>query len=367
MATRKQIAPKTVVLTGQEQEYHAPTLVTDDPQDDDYVETAVDRVSTMLEGLDPEAKSEVKVFRVNSDGTMGYCKGYKPQEFEQGGFDMLRENFGAGKFEIRLHGIHPVSGSYRMLQRQVIVIESLVSTAPALKVVNGENPHMMELLKQLVDRQAPVTSQKESMKEMLELMVLFKSVMGGDQPKNQLSDLVAAMREMREVSKEFSPVEKDTPDTLLGALTPILKIVADSQAQRTNTPLLPSAVVPQNLSAEVNPIADLTPEQKQQYDVFQAQMNMLIVMASAKQDTQTCADSFYPMLADELLDLLEEEKWFENLVQVEPRCADHQAWITEVRNHICKMIADDHEPEIEPVKKQVPAMTVKKKTVVKTQ
>jgi len=65
---------------------------------DEIEETATDRVASMLAGINGLERSELKVYKLNQ-GSLEYCQGFKPEQFEEGNFDLLRDRFGHGEFE----------------------------------------------------------------------------------------------------------------------------------------------------------------------------------------------------------------------------------------------------------------------------
>ena len=65
------------------------------PETQQEEETATDRVAALLQIAGGADRAEIKVYRMNA-GQMEYCQGFKPTEFEDGNFDMLRDRFGAG-------------------------------------------------------------------------------------------------------------------------------------------------------------------------------------------------------------------------------------------------------------------------------
>ena len=69
-------------------------------------ETATDRVASMLAGINGLDRAELKVYKIK-DGSLEYCQGFKPEQFEEGNFDLLRDRFGHGEFELRLYATHP--------------------------------------------------------------------------------------------------------------------------------------------------------------------------------------------------------------------------------------------------------------------
>lgn len=382
MVTRKKPALTPVALTDQEQIFHTPTMNNDEELPD---ETAEDRVYTMLESMSENGKSEIKVYKKGENGALGYCKAYSAVAFEQGGFDMIRDNFGSGDFEMRLYGKHPVSQSYRMLQRQIVTIVPLMDNAPITQQKSGvENSQMVSLLEKILERQNVPQPQIDSMAQMTQMfgmMKLMREAMGEpSKPTNQLTETLAAIRLMRETAEEINPKNENTqPDTLMSAVGPILEIVRNSQQSKIQQPQLPSPEIPLSLQ-NTSPMTTesirqsaIPNEQAKQLEFFKSQMNMLLMMAETKQDAVTCAESLYSFLPDEVIELLHENNWLEMLIEMEPRCASHREWITSVKNHIIEMIAEDdadantqqEQSQQKTVKAPVAAMTAKKKETVK--
>ena len=175
----------------------------DDGQLIDYEETAVDRVARMLDSLSKDDRASVKLYRV-MPGTAKreWCKDYTPADFEAGGLAMIRKEWGAGQYEIRLYGSHPATGNFGVIARDTINIAESMNQTVAAPAVNNE---LAQVLKSMQDQQAALIEAikqrpdpMQGMKETLGLMVMMREAMGiSNQPAaaqgHSISDIMKAI------------------------------------------------------------------------------------------------------------------------------------------------------------------------------
>ena len=343
-------------------------------EEEDSEETASDRVATLLRRAADEGAEQLRVYR-KRHGHLDWCETYTPEAFEEGDLPMLRDTFGPGDYELRLYGRHPKTNKYGIVAKTSVTIATALRTAPDPRRDDGLTQVLAtiadgqrQMLQALTERPAP-KDPTEEMSKMLSLMAMMRQAMGIDtQPRSQITEIVSAIRELREASHEINPDKE--PETLLGALPQMLDVVkagmAQQQAQTAQQPLpqialppsIANAPMPQALTqAATQPEVDLTPNPQPEGEqpVFnplvilqlKAYLRSLLKMAENKKPVDIGAQFVYDKLPDEIVELMGLDNWLELLIEVSPDAEKYSAWLTEVRNQALAMF-DQGEDESEP-------------------
>jgi hypothetical protein len=331
----------------------------DEPEE----ETATDRVAAMLSNVtgSPDERAEVKVYRV-VEGALQYCRGFKPDEFENGNFDMLRDRYGPGEYELRLYATNPASRKFVVRNKLRVTIAAEILTTPdgfggsgmgqVLATIAQGQAQMLEALVSI--KQAPARDPMEEMTKMLAMMTAMREAMGiNNQPreKSSIGEIVSAIRELRGAADELSP-EKKEPDSLLSALPQVLDLV--SKGMQSQPAAMPPVYVPESYAAQPQqnqqpqPQPDQQPETQENADMkalallkLHGYMKSLVTMAEQKKTHDEGATFVYEKLPDELVEIMALENWFDLLAAVAPGVKDHKAWLTAVRDKALTMF----EPE----------------------
>lgn len=348
-------------------------------------ETATDRVSAMLATASGLERSELKVYRLNQ-GTLEYCKGYKPDQFEDGNFDMLREQFGPGEYEMRLYGPHPVTKKFGVRnqvrikfahQTEIKHSELPSGLAQVLGTIAQGQAQMLDALVQM--KQQPQKDPMEEMTKMLGMMTMMRQAMGMDGQQSRagssISEIVGAIRELRSAADEVSP-QREEPETMMAMLPKVLDIVsagmgkAQAQAQPEQpqdfqpVQLPPSFYQPEQSSQPV-PEAPAVPapgpipqnQQPQTEDevnhlkyIFKLRsyLSALVDFAVKLAPAETTAQFVVDKLPDELIEIMELPNWFEQLAQVAPEVKKHEEYLRKVRDLALSMIDYEDEGEDDP-------------------
>lgn len=339
--------------------------------EEEIEETATDRIAAMMSSAGADERAEVKVYRVNS-GQLEYCRGFKPEEFESGNFDMIRERFGPGLYELRLYATNPVSRKFTVRSKlRVTIAEDKSETAnnglgagmaQVLQTIAQGQQQMLEALVSI--KQAPPKDSMEEMGKMLTMMATMREAMGmnqvQDREKSSIGEIVAAIRELRGAADEIGPKENKESDGLMSMLPKMLELVSKGQEsqqaaqQATNFPpvqLPPSFQAPQAPQAQ----EQLAPQNQEQSDMkmftmikLQSYLKTLIDLAIKKTPVATAADFVYEKIPDDLIEIMALDNWFDLLSFVSPDVKDHQDWLQEVRD---KALAMFNEAETEAPKK----------------
>jgi hypothetical protein len=337
--------------------------------DPDIEETATDRVSAMLAQAQGADRAEVNVYRM-VNGAREYCRKFRPDEFEDGSFDMLREMFGPGEYELRLYSTDPVTRKFSVRNLTRIKISD-VKTAPRAELPSGLSQVLStiaqgqeRMLTALVEmKQAPQKDPMEEMTRMLTMMTHMREAMGlNQQPqgreKSSIGEIVAAIRELRGAAEELTPQTEKEPDSLIGMLPKVLELVkTGQQAQQGMDPGLGGMIPQGDPGAVLSPVTipasmAQTPTEDEPVKIttafkLRAYLKALIDMAKAKDPVSKAAQFVYEKLPDDLLDMMELPAWFDMLASVAPEVRDHREYITEVRNAALALLnqPEDDEPQ----------------------
>jgi len=333
-------------------------------EDEPIEETATDRVAAMMSGAGPDERAEVKVYRINS-GQLEYCAGYKPDEFESGNFDLLRDRFGAGVYELRLYATNPTSKKFAVRQklRVTIVEDKHAATsgnlgngmAQVLQTIAQGQQQMLEALVSI--KQAPPKDPMEEMGKMMSMMSMMREAMGLNQPqgreKSSIGEIVSAIRELRGAADEIAPQEKE-PDGLMSVLPKMLELVSKGQEhQQVNQQAVhfPPVQLPPSFQAPAQPEQpeqpQTQPETQEQSDMkmftaikLKSYLKTLIDLAVKKTPVTTAAEFVYEKIPDELIELMALDNWFDLLSFVAPDVKDHKEWLQQVRDTALAMFEE---------------------------
>jgi hypothetical protein len=340
-----------------------------------FEETAVDRVFSVLETARSAERATVKLYRITKPGAFSWCDDYTVDEFESGGFAMIREKWGAGEYEIRLYAIRPADGRFGVMAKPRITIEASNDPAknPIVPAAPAVDPAMREMLAQMANTQAAMlqalTNRPDpmaNMQQMLALAASFKQAFGDSSPRpqNTISEIMGAIREMKAVAEEISPPKaEDSPDSPWKMLPGVLDLVGKfaPQFQGQQAPALPApetgfpgVTLPQSFDVpatpQENPAPVSLPVAAPSTDIpSDEEMNALQVVLmrgylaklcamSATGNVEDGAQFAIDKLPDEAIEVLENPAWFEALSGFYPGAAPHRAWLTAVRDRVIQII-----------------------------
>jgi hypothetical protein len=343
-------------------------------------ETATDRVSAMLATASGLERSELKVYRLNQ-GSLEYCKGYKPDQFEDGNFDMLREQFGPGEYEMRLYGPHPVTKKFGVRnqvrikfahQTEIKHSELPSGLAQVLGTIANGQAQMLDALVQM--KQQPQKDPMEEMTKMLSMMTMMRQAMGMDGQQrsgSSIGEIVEAIRELRSAADEVSP-QREEPESMMAMLPKVLDIVsagmgkgqaqAEPEPEQFNQVQLPPAFAQAPQQPQAQPQSEPQPayqpnpepvqtqpqtEEQMQFGKYlfklRAYLSALVDMATRAIPPEKTAEFVVDKLPDELLEIMELPNWFEQLAAVAPEVKNHEAYLRQVRDLALGMLEFEDE------------------------
>lgn len=354
---------------------------------DDVEETATDRVASMLAGINGMERSELKVYKLNQ-GSLEYCQGFKPEQFEEGNFDLLRDRFGHGEFELRLYATHPQTRKFGIRSKLRVKMSEVKATAPSENLPSGLAQVLGTIAQgqaQMLDalvamKQAPAKDPMEEMTKMLSMMTMMRQAMGMDGQQSRagssISEIVGAIRELRSAADEVAP-QREEPETMMAMLPKVLDIVSagmgKGQAQAQPQPeqeqfqpvqLPPSFAQAQTSNQEpaVQPAAPtpnpIEPNQQPQSEdemnhmkyIFKlrAYLSALVDFAVKLAPAEKAAEFVVDKLPDEMLEIMELPNWFEQLAAVAPEVQKHEEYLRRVRDLALSMLDFEDEGEEAP-------------------
>jgi len=347
--------------------------------DEPFEETATDRVAAMMQGVGADdERAEVKVYRVNQ-GQLEYCRGFKPDEFESGNFDMLRDRFGAGLYELRLYATNPANKKFTIRSKlRVTIAEDRIESSPGAQLGGGMAQVLQtiaqgqqQMLEALVSiKSAPPKDSMEEMGKMLTMMAAMREAFGMNQPqgreKSSIGEIVSAIRELRGAADEISPQTDKEPDGLMSVLPKMLELVSkgqESQQAAQQAAQFPPVQLPPSFQAPEQPDPSQfvqQPEQAPALNQDEADMKVmtmiklksylktLVDMAIKLTPVDLAAEFVYEKIPDDLIEIMALDNWFDLLAAVAPDVKEHREWLQKVRDKALSMFED---AETEPAKK----------------
>jgi hypothetical protein len=346
---------------------------------DEIEETATDRVASMLAGINGLERSELKVYKLNQ-GSLEYCQGFKPEQFEEGNFDLLRDRFGHGEFELRLYATHPQTRKFGIRSKlrvkmsevnKAAMTDSLPSgLAQVLGTIANGQAQMLDAL--VMMKQQPQKDPMEEMTKMLSMMTMMRQAMGMDGQQragSSISEILGAIRELRSAADEVAP-QREEPETMMAMLPKVLDIVSagmnkgqaqpqpDAEQHFEPVQLPPSFMQAQpqpqpQPQYQPNPEPQPEPNPTNEDDManplviikLKAYLKTLTDMAVALTPVDKAADFVYDKLPDDLIEIMLLDNWFELLSGFAPGVKPHEEWLRQVRDKAMVMFDVEDEPE----------------------
>ena len=351
MPTRK-IAPATEEAEGWEVQTTPPTVPIAAPEEDQ--DTILDRLRA-LSG-DERDRMSCKLYRRAADGRgLEYCQDYTVSEWEDGGIDRVRAEWGAGNYEVRIHAQGRKGVLYRDLFR---IAHRAIATPTAPPPQSSELAYVVRMLAEGQQRILEAVSQRPDptaqLQSTLGLMASMREAMGlntpppppppASDPAAMLGQLVGAIKTLREVAAEVNPPAEPADDSPMAMLPKVLDLVkvgmSQQQPQALPAPHPPVQAMP--LPASLQPADD---EDPMNIIKLRRQLGDMIAMAARGEPAERGGEYAADNLPDELLPHLAREDFFGFLTMVHGGCRPHETWFRAARDHCIKILS-----EPEPVK-----------------
>lgn len=331
---------------------NAGALTAPEPEGEPVEETAAERVHAMLRSVTDDERSEIKAYRV-VNGQLEYCAQFTPADFESGSFEMLRQRFGPGEYDLRLYAMN-AERKYGLRSRTRIKIAP--DTTPPADRVSSEMARIMETVargqQQMLDalvsiKQTPPSDPMAEMTKMLTMMTMMREAMGiNNQPqKSSIAEIMEAVREMRAVSDEINP-KVEEPESLMGMLPKVLDAISTVRGQQAPALMapveLPQSMMQENpqpaAPAAPAPTADEIAAAQAKYDPqtmtyikLMAHVTHLCAMADDGKTPDEAAAYVVEECPDEIIDLLDMPDAVAQLSAMLPQVKARADWFEKVR------------------------------------
>jgi hypothetical protein len=361
MATRARSENPTGALDEFEDSPQVPAVVNGEEIAEDNM---IARIRSVI-AHSPGDRVKVMLYRFTATGQRSFCCNYTPEQFEQGDFELIRDEWGAGRFEVRMVG----KAGLMDRPREIEIAEG----KPRAPVAVQQNSELAQIMRTMAEGQSAILaalSQRPDpaaqMQQTIALMAGMRDAMGLNAapavptaPAQSPSAMLKEMAETMSLLKDIAAKEAPPSDDPMAMLPQILGIVQGAMSQR-GAPV-PSGAVPMiaaPASLQTNPatLGATAPAEPQGDDVNPLQTLMIrgfvqkLVSMAAKGESPEAGGTFvYEKLPDEALALLDMPNWFEILAQFEPSAKVHQAWFEAA--HACAMreLANDAREDAEGV------------------
>lgn len=349
MATRRKAADDP---TADDAEMAVPaTLPAVVDMDDESEESVLDRLRSM--GGDDRDRMRIKVYRKTNAGTLEWCSDYTVGEWEERDIAGVRQDWGPGTYEMRVVS----SGRRGILMRDVFRIAN--DSKPAANPIQTapQSSELADVVRMLAEGQQRIleaVSQRPDpaaqLQSTLGLMVAMREAMGLNQPppppapaadpSAMLTQIVGAVRQLREVAQEVSPPQEDndSPMAMFGKIADVVKMGMGQQAAQTFEPVS----IPQSVNQENPEMIGML--------VLRGQLQTLVDMAAKGLSPAEGGKFVAEKLPDDLLPHLELPNVIDILAQFNPRVKDHSEWMLKARDEALRILGEDDSAPVLPPK-----------------
>jgi len=323
-----------------------------DTSDDDEVDDerdAVDSVMRMLRGgTFSGGRADVKLYRKRPDGALEYCGKYTPEEFLEGGHDLIREQWGAGRYQVILYATNEEGRNYA--RRAMNEVNIAQQPASAIKSAGGEQDRVIALLERMDRRIEQLEHVKPidpaaQMAGVFALMKGMREAMGIDRvaspaPAPVVVDPIANIKttlELIEMLREQAN-PKPEPDDPLSIIAPKALELLGKFADQRDQPVQP---LPQIQTQPITqPLPQLATEQSGDDMKIKLALAWLKAQAAAKADPVDTAETIWQFVPDEVIAFLRTDQWTQLLLQADASLGASLDWLAAVRTALLK-IADE--------------------------
>ena len=334
------------------------TLPAEEPSPD---ETAEDEIGQQLRAAFSAAPGEsVRVALYRRDPRsrdLEWCEDFTPSQVESNAHDLIRESWGAGKYELRAIGRTGIKARV-----QIQIAEKRIANPAAPPAQNDQLAQVLGMLAQGQNRilealthrppEKTLVQQLEELKLMRDVFAVPAAPAAAPAQSNAsaLKEMVETMRMLKEVSAEVAPekdADPDNPMTMIGPLLDVIKAGMAGKNQASSTDMQPIALP---VSLQQTEAHASVPQQSQPQPEENEPMIRLILkgaagemvrLASVGATPQTGGEFIYKSLPDDFVPMLSLPNWFEILTHHAPEMAPHRAWIEKAKAHADSLFAAD--------------------------
>lgn len=343
-------------------------LTTDDYEDGDFIEVQGKDVSDLQNDIDAqmneifaefggdpdEVEFSIRVYRaMTGRGELEYCFGCLPSELPI--MERIRENFGAGKYEVRVYRNKKIfrrrTLNIAMPKKPVKQMEDLSRANDTKDLVAGlmeMQKSQFEQLQTIMAGQNRQPSQFEMMQSMLTLMASMKEAMGFNGPVS-VQDPMKNFREGIDFAKDIMEMggsgrDKDSTDVLLKAIDTFAPALIEGAKQDTSLNPPVSQPLKQNPTRPPN----LTTEKKSMFEiVIQSQVKRLVGLASQGKDPELYAEVLLDQIPEQYIPnlnkFLNDPAYIAKLQEINPGVGNHADWFSDLKTNLLGMLSEPEE------------------------
>lgn len=319
-------------------------------------ETAEDEIGQQLRAAFSAAPGEsVRVALYRRDPRsrdLEWCEDFTPSQVESNAHDLIRESWGAGKYELRAIGRTGIKARVQIQIAEKRAANSAAAPAPApqndqvLQVLAMIAQGQERMLQALTHRPPEKTllQQLEEMKLMREVFAQPVAPAAAPAQSNAaaLKEMVETMRLLKDVSAEVAPKEETDPDNPMSMIGPLLEIVKAGMSGKNSQPSADMQPIALPVSLQQTAEHATVPQQHQPLQEENQPMIRLILKGAAD-ELQRLATSgaapeaggefIYKALPDDFVPMLSLPNWFEILSHHAPQMIPHREWIEKAKTH----------------------------------
>lgn len=318
-------------------------------QEGEEVRNVTDRLRAVASKMGAD-RVRVKVYRRTRAGALEWCQDYSPEEFVAGELDMVREQWGSGDYQIRAIGPRGV------LMRENLTIAKPLDAAPNPRQSGSpELAQAIELLargqERIIEALAMRPDPAAQMQQTLALMVSMREAMGlnvpppapvaAANPTAMLSEIIGAVRQLREVAAEVTEPKADPSDpaAMLPAIFDMVKAAQSQSVPQTLPPVqIPASFEQVGAGPADVQVPQAMPESQPDQNmntiqalVLRGLLRKLLSIAQAGKSPEEGGDWIAEKLPDEMLGYLDLDNCVEILISVAPEAAQHRDWLEAAR------------------------------------
>jgi len=332
----------------------------------------------LLAGL-PSDDAKVKLYRVKAQGTPAFIAEFSPRDFSE---EAIRNTYGGGKYRyvaiengvVAKQGNFEIEGEPKEPSKPVykkyiqtsrglklvfsnpddaeVILDSVtgepVKNKPSLNTATTADPVMLLLLQEIRGLKEQLTRAPEhkTNKDMVAELLMYKELFSSPKQEPQsvemskmVVDLIQKGMEVASAAENGGSPWMSVLDKVLPTLDKAFSTLAISmQRAKVNQPVNGAIVVPQPQPQQVTAEPANIPATgfDSIADKLRAYLSTFLQAASSQTDPSILVDLTIPNIPESnkqiVIDWLESEQWFSDLLKLHPMIAGQQAWWTDYRN-----------------------------------
>jgi hypothetical protein len=302
-----------------------------------------EKSESLFDQLKSDPSSYINIMRQPLGGrnTMEFVARFDADKFDFGGImNYIQNQYGGGEYRLMAY----CKGKLRA--NQLLSIAHVVT-----KKENDDsfNHMMLQQIEKLNHQIIAIAQERNtggnSRKEMLEEMLMYKQLFGGNERSGGFSEIMSVVSGLKElgISVGQPSEEKDGFGDLIGKFAPMATALITASAQqpvnnhrpiRKVNPITPGEKPEKTVNPEPKKTAPLTEEQKMNL-ALKAGINKLISLAEHRSDTGDAAELvLHNIPEDQAVKLFTDSDLVVKLTSIDRRVSSHKDWFLELAEHI---------------------------------